>query len=557
VSAEIERLLANQSPRARQALVRAGARIDHAARGTREALESALRARGLPLLAGVLDAEAELGGLRSAIVAVLPMRSAPGAPVGRTEDGAPALFVAGMRSPFKELFVDDRGRVHGRELYGDPLVHLADSLRAIIEKIVLFKGVEPRRSRAWRLRFGPRVGASLAAALGAEPVLEASDGVHTFWELPGILIADGGALFSGREETRVWTWEARDVARVMRAGSAERVTLDLARGDAPCEVQFHPPGVPPQAPEAGCVRFASADGWVSVDEASILTQVRVREGNVERWTTLDEWGACIRVYAPDFEALLPHLSRAALESLVRADAWRDRALTCSRAELCALLDHHGLRAPEALFEMEEAAGGLCVTGARAFGPYAILHAMRGRATCAPIAVGYVMDQDGHIRFEDEDIDVSALVADSWRVHLEHWARHVDPRHHSRSLLRVDRVVGTELARALGASLAPSASDSAASVWESPHSVVVEQRVPIPFYSPPLTELTSDDGDAVVAAMQRIHARDPEARMWARLGSFTAGAPLVVDVPRWDGWEQRSRARLRVYGTPGAYFTEQA
>ncbi|WP_437601958.1 hypothetical protein WMF28_10090 [Sorangium sp. So ce590] len=552
---ETDPLLASLSPRAKEALQRAGARIDETARGTREALDAALRERGLPPLAGVLDAEAHFGGLTWAAVVVHPMRFARAVPSGRTEDNAVALAV-GLLSG-KELFVDERGRVHGRSAHGDPLIRLADSLFVLIEKVTLFDSVEPLRPRVMRVSFTPCIGASLAAAVGAQRVPEASDGVHTFWELPGILIGDGGALIGARDATRVWTSSVRDAARVIRAMNSERVTLDLARGDAPCTVDAHPSSATPEAPVPSGVRFASADGWVSVEEESSLAQVRARAGRIERWTTFDEGGTFIRSYAPDFDALIPRLSAAALESLIRADASRDPALTCSRAELSALLERHGLPAQEALFEMEEAAGGLRVIGTRPFGPYATLRAMRGRPTRVYVESGYVMDEHGRILFEDPDADVSAAVADSWRVFLERWARSVDPRRKSRFALRIDRVVGAEVARELGAEPAPSASDSVCSVWESPYSVVLERRVPIPFYSPPFTEATSDDGDAVVAAIQRIHARDPEARMWATLGPTAADAPLVVDVPRWDPPDQTSPGRLRIRGVPGAYFVERS
>jgi hypothetical protein len=167
-----------------------------------------------------------------------------------------------------------------------------------------------------------------------------------------------------------------------------------------------------------------------------------------------------------------------------------------------------------------------------------------------------MDAGGAIHFVDTEVYERPIpIAVAWTTFFErfHWERSVPG---SRSF-RVFGLVGETIARALGAPLAPEATDAYAALWLR-EGVIVHQIGADPYADAgPTTGVAVASLDDLVAALQAAQQEQPDFVLrWtaAEPGPSGRGAegPPILRVPLWEV-AGPPRRELRVHGRPGGYW----
>ncbi|WP_437328276.1 hypothetical protein [Sorangium sp. So ce381] len=553
---------------ARRGIVRSEAR-----RVGRDRLEKLLRLNGLPTHEALFAAEAAIGGFAGSDRARDPLELASGGsfdppsrdwweillgpaallernmtralsragcwPIGISAPFAafagldPYLHVSHDRAErslgMVDVLLSDDGTVSVEgSSTGYALVPYATSPVILVEKLARFLDIAQRGLHHLRLEARPRTGARLAEALGARPVVVASDAYHTVWDAEDLVILDGHPSGAAPDRTLVF---ARSVERLARAVEAlagspavaaiacDEVTValrDPGEAPAPASRGLVPVGLD-RPEERGALRIErTASGASLVQERDFAGRVLERHELPPvgdrlahtRWMLAAEGSRGV-------------LTDRAVNALRARGVLRDPQRAASRARLEELLAPHGVVASESLLAFEQHAGGLCVSRDQGehtwLGPALELEGgVLPRGGLVPIGAFsrglYFMAADGAI-LADDGVMERFVFADSWRIFLErfalgHEAPDVIPGWPARHRASLSEDVGEALARALGVPRAPELSDRTQSFWTSDDLVIWSTPAYLEFSVSPCI-LYADEPAVIEQALAWIQANHPE------------------------------------------------
>ncbi|WP_437646968.1 hypothetical protein [Sorangium sp. So ce362] len=580
-------ILEKLSEHARRTLIAGGARIEEAGRVDEAALRAVLRGKGLPELDSALQFHRDVGGL-SVLALSLTFSSARQIahwPARRTPDGEVAVPIG--RSVGAVYFIDARGVLYRmRDAPRDKeLTPVATSPWTLLEKLALLAGVEPLAKGALRLRLRPYVGAALAGALGAEPVVEATDAFHRFFRRGSVVIADGHPLRDeGESDTLVWTPVLEDAVAALRAAGSACKAIGTELTTAAPELQIDPPRCAPVAPspealrEGGALALLAGAGeegtsghvWAPPGPPR-LEQTRFFAGTLLSWETVDDRGARIRDFTGAEDTLRLLLTPRAVRGLLRLGARVDPRRKGARASLEHLLSCWELPAHEAALDFEARLGGLRFANMQ-WGPFGIIGAWPDRPAAREAAsvnesqlvpigaeilgsVSYAVDAEGTVHLEDEHLEPTPMAV-SWPVCLERLGAASSDEGELPCSCRIQARVGLAVAAALGAVAVPEGTDQHASMWYRDGVSVLDVAAD-PYDGKPRTKVAARaEGDLVLAIQVALQAApDTAVSVSGVKGDPSPPAPeepVVVRARLWgDTWDKTER-ELCICGGPERY-----
>ncbi|WP_437964445.1 hypothetical protein WMF04_32635 [Sorangium sp. So ce260] len=584
---ELNAVLEKLSEHARRTLTAFGVQIEEAGRVDESTLRDALRSKGLPELDAALQFHRDVGGLSVPALSLTfaTARRLAHGPARRTPDGEVAIPVG--RSGGAAYFIDARGVLYRmRDAPRDKeLTPVATSPWTLLEKLALLAGVEPLAKGALRLRFRPYVGAALAGALGAEPVVEATDGFHRFFRRGSLVIADGHPLRDeGERDTLVWTPALEDAVAALRAAGSARGALGAELTTAAAALQIEPPRSAPETPspealrEGGAVALLAGAGeegtsghvWAPPGPPR-LEQTRLFAGTLMSWETVDDKGARTRDFTGAEDTLRPLLTPRAIRGLLRLGARVDPRRKGERASLEHLLSCWGLPAHEAALDFEERLGGLRFANVQ-WGPFGIVGAWPDRPAAKEVAsvdedqlvpigaeilgsVSYAVDAEGTVHLEDEHLEPTPIAV-SWPVCLERLGAASADEGELPCSCQIKARVGLAVAAALGAAPVPEGTDQHASIWYR-DGVSVSDVAADPYSREPRTTVAArSEGDLVIALQVALQAApDAAVEVFGVKGDPSPPAPeepVVVRARVWGNTWDKAQRELCVYGGPERY-----
>jgi hypothetical protein len=577
----LKALFAVLSDRARCALQGADAHFNDADRISPEALRQILRDRKMPELDPLFDLHEEVGGLAAT---GLSLTFAPGRHVSNlaletTPDGAAAVPVG--YSAGCSYFIDARGILYRSAARQGVLLPVAESVRALLEKLALIAEVEPLRKGSLRLALRPRCGERIAAALGATHVKEATDRFHRFWTRGDLQIADGHPFHDKlSDNTVLFSPSIADVVAALSAARAEGDSIAARVDVAERALAIEPPSHAPPAPASNELKAVSAlplfpdeagggHIWLEGGETAIV-QVREHNGVVLAQERIEGGRAAVRDFTSAVPELKKWLTERAVRGLARLHARRDPRRTASRDSLARLLRRWGLPAHAAALDFEERCGGLSFSDLR-WGAFQIVDSWpnlpeegsRSEDCDALVQIGesmrdnvkYYINKEGTVFFEDDTIEETPIAV-SWSVCLERLGASSADKEEHPVTLHIRERAGQAIARALAVTPFDEGSDQYAAMWYREGLSILDEARDV-YNEEPRTRITARSVDEIVEAMGAARELSPDAPM--ALFGVPIGAQQrssdeapVMRVRLWgDSWDKTERD-LCVYGAPGRY-----
>lgn len=255
----------------------------------------------------------------------------------------------------------------------------ADSQLKLVEKLAFFLDLKHRRHNELVVWLGRRMGATVAAAIGARKVPEPGDSVHTFWRGEQASLHDGALDRNNADECWIWLGaEGRSLlATVVHLAVEAGVSLQITTRSYTA-VEARQPGEAPRLDEVGRQNNSGSlnledDGQTNhvfvedSPEGPIVHQIRAWQGRVTLWERFGEFQAEVSDYCLATEHFAAKqtataLSPRALEWVRRHNVFHYPQLCASEQVLQQLFADAGLQLTPAHVELERAMGGIVIRG---------------------------------------------------------------------------------------------------------------------------------------------------------------------------------------------------